>query len=114
MFGKEAEYLMLNAAAFSLQLFAFCFLPSAFRILLVGLRKILFMPNDTRIFSIINKELNRQREGIELIASENFTSAEVIKAMGSVLSNKYAEGYPGKRYYGGGVHWVGSREHAIH
>jgi glycine hydroxymethyltransferase len=101
MFGKEAEYLMLNAAAFSLQLFAFCFLPSAFRILLVGLRKILFMPNDTRIFSIINKELNRQREGIELIASENFTSAEVIKAMGSVLTNKYAEGYPGKRYYGG-------------
>ena len=59
------------------------------------------MPNDTRIFSIINKELNRQREGIELIASENFTSAEVIKAMGSVLTNKYAEGYPGKRYYGG-------------
>ena len=59
------------------------------------------MPNDTQIFTIINKELNRQREGIELIASENFTSAEVIKAMGSVLTNKYAEGYPGKRYYGG-------------
>jgi glycine hydroxymethyltransferase len=59
------------------------------------------MPKDTKIFDIINKELNRQREGIELIASENFTSAEVIKAMGTVLTNKYAEGYPGRRYYGG-------------
>lgn len=53
------------------------------------------------IFDIINKELNRQREGIELIASENFTSLQVIQAMGSVLTNKYAEGYPGRRYYGG-------------
>jgi len=51
--------------------------------------------------SLIQKELKRQREGIELIASENFTSAAVIKAMGSCLTNKYAEGYPGKRYYGG-------------
>lgn len=59
------------------------------------------MPKDTVIFEIINKELNRQREGIELIASENFTSYEVIRAMGSVLTNKYAEGYPGRRYYGG-------------
>lgn len=53
------------------------------------------------IFDLINKELHRQQEGIELIASENFTSANVIKAMGSCLTNKYAEGYPGKRYYGG-------------
>jgi glycine hydroxymethyltransferase len=53
------------------------------------------------VFDIINKELNRQREGIELIASENFTSLQVIQAMGTVLTNKYAEGYPGKRYYGG-------------
>lgn len=53
------------------------------------------------IFDLINKELQRQREGIELIASENFTSAEVIRAMGTCLTNKYAEGYPGKRYYGG-------------
>ncbi|HEY5391728.1 MAG TPA: serine hydroxymethyltransferase, partial [Hanamia sp.] len=59
------------------------------------------MPKDQAIFDIINKELNRQREGIELIASENFTSYEVIRAMGSVLTNKYAEGYPGRRYYGG-------------
>ncbi len=59
------------------------------------------MPKDKQIFDIINKELNRQREGIELIASENFTSPEVMQAMGSVLTNKYAEGYPGKRYYGG-------------
>jgi len=50
---------------------------------------------------LILKELSRQRNGIELIASENFTSHEVIKAMGSCLTNKYAEGYPGKRYYGG-------------
>ena len=60
-----------------------------------------FMQRDTLVFDIINKELNRQRHGIELIASENFTSLQVIKAMGSVLTNKYAEGYPGKRYYGG-------------
>ena len=53
------------------------------------------------VFSLINKELNRQREGIELIASENFTSEAVIQATGSCLTNKYAEGYPGKRYYGG-------------
>ncbi len=59
------------------------------------------MERDHLIFDIINKELNRQREGIELIASENFTSLQVIQAMGSVLTNKYAEGYPGKRYYGG-------------
>ena len=59
------------------------------------------MKKDTLVFDLINKELHRQREGIELIASENFTSSGVIKAMGSVLTNKYAEGYPGKRYYGG-------------
>ena len=59
------------------------------------------MQRDTLVFDIINKELNRQREGIELIASENFTSLQVIQAMGSVLTNKYAEGYPGRRYYGG-------------
>jgi glycine hydroxymethyltransferase len=53
------------------------------------------------IFSLIQKELARQRHGLELIASENFTSKAVIDAMGSCLTNKYAEGYPGKRYYGG-------------
>ncbi|MCB0646402.1 MAG: serine hydroxymethyltransferase [Saprospiraceae bacterium] len=56
---------------------------------------------DSLVFDLINKELERQRHGVELIASENFTSAAVIKAMGSCLTNKYAEGYPGKRYYGG-------------
>ena len=59
------------------------------------------MQRDTVIFELINKELTRQRHGIELIASENFTSLQVIQAMGSVLTNKYAEGYPGRRYYGG-------------
>jgi len=59
------------------------------------------MAKDLVLSSLINKELHRQRNGIELIASENFTSAEVIQAMGSCLTNKYAEGYPGKRYYGG-------------
>ena len=59
------------------------------------------MQRDTVIFDLIDKELHRQREGIELIASENFTSAQVIEAMGSCLTNKYAEGLPGKRYYGG-------------
>jgi glycine hydroxymethyltransferase len=59
------------------------------------------MQRDSLVFDIINKELNRQREGIELIASENFASLQVIEAMGTVLTNKYAEGYPGRRYYGG-------------
>ncbi|HQK98364.1 MAG TPA: serine hydroxymethyltransferase [Bacteroidia bacterium] len=59
------------------------------------------MTKDTRIFSLINKELKRQRHGIELIASENFVSKQVMQAMGSCLTNKYAEGLPGKRYYGG-------------
>ena len=59
------------------------------------------MAKDSLIADLIQKELNRQRHGIELIASENFTSQEVINAMGTCLTNKYAEGYPGKRYYGG-------------
>jgi Glycine/serine hydroxymethyltransferase len=53
------------------------------------------------VFDLISQELERQRDGIELIASENFTSAAVMRAQGSCLTNKYAEGYPGKRYYGG-------------
>jgi glycine hydroxymethyltransferase len=56
---------------------------------------------DTVVFDLIKKELDRQRHGIELIASENFTSFQVLEAMGTVPTNKYAEGYPGKRYYGG-------------
>lgn len=59
------------------------------------------MQQDTLVFDLIRQELDRQRHGIELIASENFTSLPVMKAMGSVLTNKYAEGYPGRRYYGG-------------
>ncbi len=59
------------------------------------------MQKDTLVFELINKELQRQRNGIELIASENFTSLQVMQAMGTVPTNKYAEGYPGKRYYGG-------------
>ena len=59
------------------------------------------MQRDTLVFDLINKELERQRHGIELIASENFASLPVIQAMGTVLTNKYAEGYPGRRYYGG-------------
>src|SRR5580765_3729764 len=59
------------------------------------------MQKDTQVFDLINKELERQRNGIELIASENFTSLQVMQAMGTVLTNKYAEGYPGRRYYGG-------------
>ncbi len=56
---------------------------------------------DSRIFDLIKAENKRQLEGLELIASENFVSPQVLEAMGSVLTNKYAEGYPGKRYYGG-------------
>jgi len=64
--------------------------------------KIVFeMKRDTLVFDIIQKEHERQLGGIELIASENFVSDQVMEAMGSVMTNKYAEGYPGKRYYGG-------------
>ena len=59
------------------------------------------MQRDTIVFDLINEEEARQLNGVELIASENFTSPDVMKATGSVLTNKYAEGYPGKRYYGG-------------
>ena len=59
------------------------------------------MTQDREIFAIIQKEKERQLKGIELIASENFVSEQVMQAMGSVLTNKYAEGYPGRRYYGG-------------
>jgi glycine hydroxymethyltransferase len=59
------------------------------------------MKKDTQIFDLINQEYQRQMHGIELIASENFVSEQVLEAMGSCLTNKYAEGYPGKRYYGG-------------
>ena len=56
---------------------------------------------DTEIQEAINKELSRQREKLEMIASENIVSTAVMQAQGSILTNKYAEGYPGKRYYGG-------------
>ncbi len=59
------------------------------------------MQRDTAIFDLIQEELQRQRRGLELIASENFTSMQVMQAMGNVMTNKYAEGYPGRRYYGG-------------
>ena len=59
------------------------------------------MKRDTQIFDLIDKESHRQKEGLELIASENFVSEQVMQAMGSCLTNKYAEGYPGARYYGG-------------
>ena len=59
------------------------------------------MLRDSLVFSLIDEERQRQMKGIELIASENFVSDQVMEAMGSVLTNKYAEGYSGKRYYGG-------------
>ena len=59
------------------------------------------MAKDSVVFNLIEKELNRQQTGVELIASENFASPQVMEASGSCLTNKYAEGYPGKRYYGG-------------
>ena len=58
------------------------------------------MKSEDVVFELIKKEENRQVSGIELIASENFTSPAVLEATGSILTNKYAEGYPGKRYYG--------------
>lgn len=71
------------------------------------------MKKDTALFNIIKKELHRQSSGLELIASENFVSDQVLKAMGSCLTNKYAEGYPGKRYYGGCQHVDESEQLAI-
>lgn len=59
------------------------------------------MQRDSKVFDLIKEEEQRQTNGIELIASENFVSKQVMEAMGSVMTNKYAEGYPGKRYYGG-------------
>ena len=56
---------------------------------------------DPQVYEIIKREEQRQKEGIELIASENYVSTAVLTAMGSILTNKYSEGYPGKRYYGG-------------
>ena len=64
-------------------------------------QELIFMQRDKQIFELIEAEKERQLEGIELIASENFVSNQVMEAAGSVLTNKYAEGYPGKRYYGG-------------
>ena len=57
--------------------------------------------DDTQLFDILDRELERQNTTIQLIASENFTSRAVMAAQGSVLTNKYSEGYPGRRYYGG-------------
>ena len=71
------------------------------QLLVIKFEKNYLMNNSKEIFELITKEENRQLNGIELIASENFTSPDVMKATGSVLTNKYAEGYPGKRYYGG-------------
>ena len=59
------------------------------------------MERDPRIFDLIAKEAKRQSEGLELIASENYVSDQVLEALGSICTNKYAEGYPGARYYGG-------------
>ena len=56
---------------------------------------------DIAVFESVERELNRQRNNIELIASENFVSEQILELTGSVLTNKYAEGYPSKRYYGG-------------
>ena len=59
------------------------------------------MKQDLQIFNLIKKEEDRQSSGIELIASENYVSDQVLEALGSICTNKYAEGYPGARYYGG-------------
>lgn len=76
-------------------------LPNSFRIFELDLTNLLKMQRDEQIFDLILEEQDRQIHGLELIASENFVSDQVMEAAGSVLTNKYAEGYPGKRYYGG-------------
>ena len=62
---------------------------------------------DKQVFELIQAETERQRDGLELIPSENYVSREVLAAMGSVFTNKYSEGYPGHRYYGGQQYAVG-------
>jgi len=74
---------------------------STFDHLLLKLYKHTTMQLDNQIFDLIEEEKERQQNGLELIASENFVSDQVMRAQGSILTNKYAEGYPGKRYYGG-------------
>ena len=59
------------------------------------------MDNDTQLFQLLQKELERSQRGLEMIPSENFVSMEVLRALGSIGTNKYSEGYPGRRYYGG-------------
>src|SRR5258708_8910438 len=71
------------------------------------------MKRDTAVFDIIKKEEKRQEEGLELIASENFVSKQVMQATGSCLTNKYAEGYPGRRHYGGCAFFDQSEQLAI-
>jgi glycine hydroxymethyltransferase len=75
--------------------------PKKIRIFVVILTKIYLMQRDHEIFDLIIEEQARQTEGLELIASENYVSEQVLEAAGSILTNKYAEGYPGRRYYGG-------------
>src|SRR5271170_3609163 len=60
--------------------------------------------DDPEVWSAISGEIDRQHDGLEMIASENYTSPAIMQAVGSVLTNKYAEGYPGRRYYGGCEH----------
>ncbi len=97
---------MLPLYSFPLKVFHFALRKSHF-VLAFVLVSVIFaqifqgMVRDTLVFDLIAKELERQRHGIELIASENFTSLQVMQAMGNVMTNKYAEGYPGRRYYGG-------------
>jgi len=74
---------------------------SIFDSIIINLKENLTMQRDQQIFDLIEEERERQLNGLELIASENFVSEQVMEAAGSVLTNKYAEGYPGKRYYGG-------------
>jgi glycine hydroxymethyltransferase len=76
-------------------------LTNNFRNFELNLTKYYQMQRDEQIFELILDEQDRQIHGLELIASENFVSDQVMEAAGSVLTNKYAEGYPGKRYYGG-------------
>jgi glycine hydroxymethyltransferase len=79
----------------------FAYHPKAKTAIFAGINTPQDMLQDTAIFDLIRKEFNRQQHGLELIASENFTSTQVMQAMGNIMTNKYAEGYPGKRYYGG-------------
>ncbi len=92
MFNRSGNVRIKITCGILIAIVVVCFFP----ITIIFVETTATMQRDTIVFDLINKELERQRHGLELIASENFTSLQVMQAMGGVMTNKYAEGYPRK------------------